>query len=112
MIAIFPLIGRPDVAKDKINQIGETRFGTNIIRQDDDASLAGLDANQGVGSLAVVADDPNTAENQALAEALRNAGGARVIEQHMHTDHSFSDHWIALQTAIVNWLNSITKSQP
>jgi hypothetical protein len=33
-------------------------------------------------------------------------------EQHMHTDHPFSDHRIAMQAAIVNWLNAITKPQP
>jgi pimeloyl-ACP methyl ester carboxylesterase len=62
--------------------------------------------------LVLEADDRNTAENQALAEALRKAGDARVTGQHLHTDHPFSDHRIALQAAIVNWLNSITKSQP
>ncbi len=58
------------------------------------------------------ADDRNTSDNQALAEALRKAGNMKVTEQHMHTDHTFSDHRIALQAAIVNWLESITKARP
>jgi ribonuclease BN (tRNA processing enzyme) len=53
------------------------------------------------------ADDGNTSDNQALAEALRKAGNKRVTEQHMHTDHTFSDHRIAMQVAIVNWLDAI-----
>jgi ribonuclease BN (tRNA processing enzyme)/pimeloyl-ACP methyl ester carboxylesterase len=53
------------------------------------------------------ADDRNTSDNQALAEALRKAGNMKVTEQHMHTDHPFSDHRIAMQAAIVNWLDGI-----
>lgn len=58
------------------------------------------------------ADDRNTSDNQALAEALRKAGNIKVTEQHMHTDHPFSDHRIAMQAAIVNWLEAITKARP
>jgi pimeloyl-ACP methyl ester carboxylesterase len=53
------------------------------------------------------ADDRNTSDNQALAEALRKTGNVKVTEQHMRTDHAFSDHRITMQVAIVNWLNSI-----
>jgi len=58
------------------------------------------------------ADDRNTSDDQAFAEALRKAGNTKVTEQHMHTDHPFSDHRIAMQAAIVNWLEAITKRQP
>jgi hypothetical protein len=58
------------------------------------------------------ADDRNTSDNQALAEALRKAGNMKVTEQHMHTDHLFSDHRIAMQAAIVNWLEAMTKARP
>jgi ribonuclease BN (tRNA processing enzyme)/pimeloyl-ACP methyl ester carboxylesterase len=54
------------------------------------------------------ADDRNTSDNQAFAEALRKAGNLKVTEQHMHTDHPFSDHRIAMQAAIVNWLDAIS----
>jgi ribonuclease BN (tRNA processing enzyme)/acetyl esterase/lipase len=53
------------------------------------------------------ADDRNTSDNQAFAEALRKAGNKKVAEQHMHADHAFSDHRIAMQVAIVNWLDAI-----
>jgi len=58
------------------------------------------------------ADDRNTSDNQTLAEALRKAGNTKVTEQHMHTDHPFSDHRVAMQAAIVNWLDAITKPRP
>jgi pimeloyl-ACP methyl ester carboxylesterase len=62
--------------------------------------------------LVLEADDRNTSDNQALVEALRKSGNTKVTEQHMRTDHPFSDHRIAMQVAIVNWLDAITKRQP
>lgn len=59
--------------------------------------------------LIVEADDRNTADNQAFAEALRKAGNTRVTETHMVTDHPFSDHRIALQAEVVNWLTRISQ---
>ena len=54
----------------------------------------------------------NTSDNQELASRLRQAGDSEVTEIHMHTDHPFSDHRIAMQAAIVNWLEAITKARP
>jgi acetyl esterase/lipase len=62
--------------------------------------------------LVLEADDRNTSDNQELARRLRGAGGAEVTEIHMHTDHTFSDHRIAMQAAIVNWLGAVTKLHP
>jgi hypothetical protein len=55
VVAIFPFIGHTGIAEDEPDQIGEARLGANIIRQDEDATLTGLDADQCVGGLAVVA---------------------------------------------------------
>jgi uncharacterized protein len=62
--------------------------------------------------LVLEADDRNTSDNQELAERLRKAGDSHVTEVHMHTDHPFSDHRIAMQAAIVNWLDSIMNTKP
>jgi ribonuclease BN (tRNA processing enzyme)/pimeloyl-ACP methyl ester carboxylesterase len=62
--------------------------------------------------LILEADDRNTSDNQELATHFRNLGDTRVTEVRMHTDHSFSDHRIALQTAIVNWLDTIVPVAP
>jgi hypothetical protein len=43
---------------------------------------------------------------------MRKAGNMKVMEQHMHTDHPFSDHRIEMQAAIVTWLETITKARP
>lgn len=57
--------------------------------------------------LMLEAKDRNTADNHALAEAVRKAGGAHVTETLMDTDHVFSDHRIALQAAVVGWLQNL-----
>ena len=41
---------------------------------------------------------------QRLAAALKSAGDSDVTEEHMTTDHSYSDHRIALESTIVRWL--------
>jgi dipeptidyl aminopeptidase/acylaminoacyl peptidase len=51
--------------------------------------------------------DRNTDDNKAMAEALRAAGSALVTERYVETDHVFSDHRIALQVVILEWLNSL-----
>jgi ribonuclease BN (tRNA processing enzyme)/acetyl esterase/lipase len=57
--------------------------------------------------LILEADDRNTSDNQELANYLRKAGDTKVAEAHMQTDHPFSDHRIAMQAAVVNWLDTI-----
>ena len=99
------------------NENASRLVGTNAqqLRQELDRDLAKWDYMNCVPLLkdrrvfVLEADDRNTSDNQALAEALRKAGNTKVTEQHMHTDHPFSDHRIAMQTAIVNWLDAITK---
>jgi acetyl esterase/lipase len=57
--------------------------------------------------LVVESSDGNVADNKAMAEALRKAGDARVTEVAMETDHSYNDHRIALQTTVLDWLQSL-----
>src|ERR1019366_9349930 len=69
VVAIFPVIGDAGVAEDEPDQIGEARLGANIVRQDDDAALTGLEADDGFGRLSVVA-------------ALVEAAALRAVEDH------------------------------
>jgi uncharacterized protein len=50
--------------------------------------------------------DRNVDDNKALAQALRKAGNPNVSESEMQTDHSYADHRIALQVAIIKWLEN------
>lgn len=45
--------------------------------------------------------------NRELADALRGTGNSRVTVIEMDTDHSFSDHRIALAAAVIGWLQSL-----
>jgi hypothetical protein len=58
--------------------------------------------------LILEANDRNTEDNKAMTERLRKAGSTRVKEFYMDTDHTFSDHRIALQRALLLWLESVS----
>ena len=66
MVAVFPVIRYSGLAEDKPDQIGEACLGANIVRQDHDATLTGLDAYHAVGSLAVVTAFVEAAPKRAV----------------------------------------------
>jgi acetyl esterase/lipase len=53
--------------------------------------------------LVVTSDDGLVPDNARMAAALHKAGSP-VSEIHFPTDHSYSDHRIALETAVLDWL--------
>ncbi len=57
--------------------------------------------------LIIESRDRNKTDNQAMAEALRKAGNSQVSEKYIETDHTYSDHRIALQVAVLEWLRSL-----
>jgi len=57
--------------------------------------------------LLIAAHDQNRKDMQALATALN---GAPLLEsRYVQTDHSFSDHRIALQTIVIEWLGRLAR---
>jgi pimeloyl-ACP methyl ester carboxylesterase len=54
--------------------------------------------------LALTANDQLAPHTDALVAAITAGGGTRVTAMHVDTDHSWSDHRIALQGIIINWL--------
>ena len=58
--------------------------------------------------LDISANDGLRASNEALVAALKQAGSP-VTSIHFDTDHAFSDHRIALQAAILKWLDDTTR---
>lgn len=56
--------------------------------------------------LLVTADDGSQPSAHDLADRLRAAGDKDVGEVHMATDHPFSDHRIALEAVVVDWLQA------
>ncbi len=59
--------------------------------------------------LVVTSDDGLAATNGALVDALKKAGAANVTAIHFATDHTYSDHRIALETAVLTWLDTLRK---
>ena len=70
-----------------------------------------------VGSGAAVCDGAvvqrMAAEGQALADTIDHASQPGLVTHlHMSTDHAFSDHRIALQAALVSWLQERFPLEP
>lgn len=57
--------------------------------------------------LVVTSDDGLAPADQTFATALKKEGNARVTEAHFPTDHSYSDHRVALTTVVLNWLATV-----
>ncbi len=57
--------------------------------------------------LVLTSDDGNGPNDMALVAAIRKLGGHQVSEAHATTDHSWSDHRIALEALVVNWLTAL-----
>ncbi|GGE72049.1 alpha/beta hydrolase family protein [Sphingomonas prati] len=57
--------------------------------------------------LLCTSDDGFTPGSDALASAMKNATGT-MSRSHLKTDHSYSDHRLALQRVVLGWLLSIT----
>ena len=58
--------------------------------------------------LDISANDGLRASNEALVSALKQAGSP-VTSIHFDTDHGFSDHRIALEAAILKWLDDTAR---
>jgi len=61
--------------------------------------------------LLVEADDQNHADMEALASALRQKSAIGLQQIAVPTDHSFSDHRLALQSIVVRWLEALETSE-
>lgn len=59
--------------------------------------------------LAITADDGLAPDAAALVKAIEARGGHQAAVKHFATDHSFSDHRIALESEIINWLAGLLK---
>ncbi len=57
--------------------------------------------------LALSSDDGLGPGTDALVRAIQAQGGHKVTALHVATDHGWSDHRIALESAILNWLASL-----
>ena len=56
--------------------------------------------------LAITSNDQLAPQTDALVAAIKAKGG-KVTAVHMDTDHSYSDHRIALESAVITWLSGL-----
>jgi uncharacterized protein len=54
--------------------------------------------------LALTADDHLAGHTDSLVAAIKAKGGTRITAMHVATDHSWSDHRIALESIVIAWL--------
>jgi uncharacterized protein len=59
--------------------------------------------------LVITSDDGLAPANDAFVAAAKKAGSTNVTATHMATDHSYSDHRIALETTVLTWLATLQK---
>jgi pimeloyl-ACP methyl ester carboxylesterase len=57
--------------------------------------------------LVVSSNDGLAAGDEAIAKATEAAGGAPVTRVHLETDHSYNDQRIALEAAVIRWLENL-----
>jgi pimeloyl-ACP methyl ester carboxylesterase len=68
---------------------------------------AAADGLVGKPYLELTADDGLAADTDALAAAIRAKGGHQVTALHVATDHTWDDHRIALEAAVIGWLQGL-----
>jgi pimeloyl-ACP methyl ester carboxylesterase len=57
--------------------------------------------------LVITSDKTTEPGDDALVAGLRARGDNHLTAMHMDTDHSYSDHRIALESALIRWLQSL-----
>ena len=63
--------------------------------------------------LVVSSDDGLAPATEILVREVQRLPNAKsVTSQHFNTDHSYSDHRLALEAAFLNWLDTIARSSP
>jgi pimeloyl-ACP methyl ester carboxylesterase len=122
-VAIGPEFGRPygrDLAAVIDENVG-TSEGLHILSGTSPSRLAEEASHKAEGwslerfapeladrpLLLVTSDDGFAAGSAALAAAVRQSSGEKLRLAHFPTDHSYSDHRIALQIEVLNWLEAV-----
>ncbi len=62
--------------------------------------------------LVLTSDDGLASHSDSLVAAVRKLGGTRVSTMHAATDHSWSDRRVALQSAVLRWLERLPRAEP
>jgi acetyl esterase/lipase len=58
--------------------------------------------------LVLYSNDFVKADSLELIKDVKDAGGTTITEKYVVTDHSWSDHRIALESLVINWLETLS----
>jgi uncharacterized protein len=95
-----PLAGvTPASMADEVSGLGKLSFAN---------AAAGLAK---IPLLALTAEDGLAADTEVLVQAIQALDGQQVTVVHASTDHAWSDHRIALESAILTWLDGLQKQR-
>ena len=97
--------GRPVLAGVTAEQMAD-ELAANADRWRFDRAVGGLAR---VPLLVLTSDDGLAPQADALVGAVRAAGNARVTTLHAATDHAWSDRRIALEAAVIDWLQTLAR---
>jgi hypothetical protein len=59
--------------------------------------------------LVLYSNDFVKADSLALIKDVKAAGGTTIAGRYVATDHSWSDHRIALESLVINWLGTLSR---
>jgi len=71
------------------------------------AFASAADGLVGKPYLALTADDGLAGDTDGLVSAIRARGGRQASTLHAATDHTWDDHRIALEAAVISWLQGL-----
>ena len=99
---------RVDEMADNMESLAGTAAETMANELEANAKMFALEnAAQGLVHmplLALTADDGLAPDTDALVKAVEAKGGHRITSKHVATDHAWSDHRIALEGTVIEWL--------
>jgi pimeloyl-ACP methyl ester carboxylesterase len=101
------------VMADNMETLAETspeRMADELIPHHTDwafpAAYAGLSH---VPMLVITSNDGLAGRNDELVAAVRSRGNTHVATAHFPTDHSYSDRRVALESAVIRWLQALPR---
>lgn len=100
------------MASDMESLAGTTaeQMADEIIAHKDNWGFAtAYDGLASVPMLVITSNDGLAPSNDALVAAVRKRGNTRIATTHFTTDHSYSDKRIAMESAVLNWLEKLAR---
>ena len=95
------------VAKRILVGCASSSLATEARQHASSGSFAALAPSlRGSPVLIINSNDGYAADSDALGDAIARNGAPTPTRVHIHTDHAYSDHRIALQQAVVDWLQA------